>query len=158
MNSKKQTILDFLDHAFDKQSWHGTNLRGSLRGLKLKELLFRLGKNRHCIWEIALHCAYWKYIIYRKITNSKKGEFPRAPSNFPTIPRNPALKDWKKDLLLLEEMHKKLLGAVKKINIGKLSAKAPGSKWKYEELIYGVASHDLYHAGQIQLLKRLMKR
>lgn len=155
---KKELILDFFDHAFDKQSWHGTNLRGSLRGLELKELLFRPGKNRNCIWEIVLHCAYWKYVVYRKIIGGKRGEFPRKPSNFPRLPAKHLMSDWKKDLKLLEEMHKKLREAVSSLNESKLSVKVPNSKWKYEELIYGVASHDLYHAGQIQLLKRLMRK
>ena len=155
---KKELILDFLDHAFDKQSWHGTNLRGSLRGLGLKELLFRPGKNRHNIWEIALHCAYWKYVVYRKLVNSKKGEFPRKPSNFPKLSLKPTMNGWKKDLDLLEEMHNKLRVAVFNLNEDKFKIKAPGSKWKYEELVYGVASHDLYHAGQIQLIKRLVRK
>ena len=44
------------------------------------------------------------------------------------------------------------------LNEDKFKIKAPGSKWKYEELVYGVASHDLYHAGQIQLIKRLVRK
>ncbi len=54
-------LLRELDQAYDKKAWHGTTLRGSLRGLTVKEARWRPARGRHNIWELVLHAAYWKY-------------------------------------------------------------------------------------------------
>src|ERR1700733_13997187 len=64
-------LIDFLDEAFDKKSWHGPNLRGSIRGLSAKEAAWRPGQDRHNIWELTLHAAYWKYIVRRRLTTEE---------------------------------------------------------------------------------------
>ena len=154
---KTELLIEMLDQAFDKTAWHGTNLRGSVKGLKLKELLWRPSPVRHNAWEIALHCAYWKYVVTRWLTDGKKGGFPRKPSNFPALPDKPKLADWKDDLALLEEQHDKLRQAILAFPKSKLYTTPPKSPVKYIQAIYGAASHDLYHAGQIQLLRRMMR-
>ena len=50
-------LFDFIDEAFDKKSWHGPNLRGSLRGVTAQQAAWRPGPDRHNIWELALHAA-----------------------------------------------------------------------------------------------------
>ena len=65
---------------------------------------------------------------------------------------------WRKDLALLARTHKTLREAIRKFNGKRLNTKAKKSRYRHKELIYGIASHDLYHAGQIQLLKRLYKK
>ena len=156
-SEKIKLLLEIYDQAYDHIAWHGTNLRGSLKGLKLQELLYRPQPKRHNIWEITLHCAYWKYVVLRKLVGGKKGEFPRKPSNFPKIPNNPTLKDWKADLALLEEYHLKLRDEIENFPESKLYKTPEGSKVSYIKTIYGISSHDLYHAGQIQLLKRMVR-
>jgi len=158
-NSKTIALLvALLDQAFDVAAWHGTNFRGALRGLKLPQLLWRPAANRHNIWEITLHVAYWKYVVWRKLTAAPKGGFPRKPSDWPHCPAAPSPVNWKQDLVLLHATHDQLLSAVRQWPDAKLGQKLTGSKWRYEQLIYGIASHDLYHAGQVQLLKRLMRK
>ncbi len=149
------SILEMYDLAYNKTSWHGPNLRGSLRGLKLPILLYRPQPKRHNIWEIALHCAYWKYAVRRRITCAKKGGFIRKPSNFPKIPITPTVKDWKIDLALLEKTHLELRVEIENFPVGRLKKKPQGSTTTFIETLYGIASHDLYHAGQIQLIKRM---
>ncbi|HJS59272.1 MAG TPA: hypothetical protein VKA01_14315 [Vicinamibacteria bacterium] len=56
-----EILLGLLDEAFDKKAWHGTNLRGSVRGLDARTAAWRPGPRRHNIWELAVHAAYWKY-------------------------------------------------------------------------------------------------
>jgi hypothetical protein len=139
-------LLIFIDHAYDKKAWHGPTLRGALRGLSVQEALWRPTPNHHNIWEIALHAAYWKYAVRNKLLGGPRGKFPIKGSNWLKVGNTPA--QWKKDIALLEEQHKHLRETI---------AKLPQSKLKRIDMIYGVASHDLYHAGQIQLLKRLIR-
>ena len=75
-------LLDFLDEAFDKKSWHGPNLRGSIRGVTAKQAAWRPGDDRHNIWELTLHAAYWKYVVRRRLSNEKRGSFALPGSNF----------------------------------------------------------------------------
>jgi hypothetical protein len=60
--------------------------------------------------------------------------------------------------LLLDEQHRLLRGAIARLRARDLGRRGWNSKWRVEQEIYGIASHDLYHAGQIQILKRLMRR
>ena len=151
-------LLAALDEAYDSRSWHGTNLRGSLRGLDLPTLAWRPGRDRHNIWELAVHAAYWKYVVRRKLTGEKRGSFPLDEgSNFWKRPTDQTLAAWKRDLALLENEHRTLREAVVSFPETKWTRTPKGGTFTYEGMVRGVAAHDLYHAGQIQLLKRLQK-
>lgn len=60
-----ETLLALLDEAYDHRSWHGTNLRGALRGLPSAVAAWRPEPMRHNIWELVVHAAYWKYAVRR---------------------------------------------------------------------------------------------
>ena len=159
-----EILLALLDEAFDKRSWHGTNLRGSVRGLSWEQAAARPARGRHNTWELVVHCAYWKYAVRRRLTGEKRGSFPLEGSNFWVRPsakpagRNFSSADavgWKRDVALLAEQHRALRAAVAAFPAKRWTARAPGSPFTYAALVRGAAAHDLYHAGQIQLLKRL---
>jgi hypothetical protein len=156
-NSLKGGLVYLIDQAYDKRAWHGTNLKGSIRGLKAAQALWRSAPGRHNIWELVIHAAYWKYIIWRKLTNRFELSFPLKGSNWFALPETTDEKQWKSAVALLEKYHVLLRQAIIDLPASKLPLKAEKSRWKYYEMITGGASHDLYHAGQIQLLKRLMK-
>lgn len=158
LDSRIALLLEILDSAFVRKAWHGTTLRGSLRGLLADEALWRPSARRHCIWEIALHTAYWKYATRRRLTGEKRGAFPRSRSDWPRLPRSPSERTWQEDVALLVEQHQLLRDVVTAFPPGRLDRRLKGSAWTFREQIHGVASHDLYHAGQIQLLKRLRAR
>jgi hypothetical protein len=151
------SLLEQLDEAYDRQSWHGPNLRGSLRGLDVDQALWRPAPDRHNAWEIAIHAAYWKYVAWRRLTGEKRGAFPRKGSNWIASPTPPSEKRWRDDVILLGESHRKLREAVARLSDADLRRRAPGGKETIGRLVRGVAAHDLYHAGQIQLLKRLLR-
>jgi len=150
-------LVELIGQAYNRRSWHGTNLRGALRGLALKEALWRPSPGRHNIWEIMVHCAYWKYVVRRRILGEKRGSFPLKGSNW--FHRNGTLtvKDWNADLRLLDDCHRSLLEALGTVRASDLGHAPANSTVSNAMIISGIASHDLYHAGQIQLLKRLMK-
>lgn len=140
----RDLLLRILEDAYQRKAWHGTNLRGSLRGVTAEDALWCPASKRHNIWELALHCAYWKYTVRRKLTGAKRGAFPRKGSNW-----LPPGEKWETDLRLLGDEHRALIQAVTRAT--------PQQLKKYERLIYGVAAHDNYHTGQIQLIKRLRR-
>jgi hypothetical protein len=152
-------LLALLDEGFAKKAWHGPNLRGSLRGVSAAQAAWRPGRGRHNIWELAVHAAYWKYTVRRRLTGEKRGSFALAGSNWFERPDGPATDAaWKKDVALLLAEHRRLRDVVTRLAADSLRTKAPGGKDTSLRLIEGIALHDVYHAGQIQLLKRLQAR
>lgn len=148
-------LLRAIEQAYDHRSWHGTNLRGSLRGVTPAQAAWRPAPKRHNIWELVVHAAYWKYAATRRLTGEPKGSFPLDGSNW--FDRTEGLTDrlWRADLLLLKQTHSRLHAAVASLESASLARPLPGSELTVEHLVSGIAAHDLYHAGQIQLLKRL---
>lgn len=151
-------LLSALDRAYDKKSWHGPVLKGVLRGVPLREAVYRPDPKRNSIHALIQHAAYWKFIVRRIVTGAFKEKFPRSHCNWPD-PRKPVnAKQLAADLRLLDDEHQKLRAAVAAFPVKRLDKKTPRGAWTYGEMILGVAAHDLYHAGQIGLLKRLARR
>ena len=151
-------LLALVDQAYNRQSWHGTNLRGSIRGLRAADVARRPAPGRHNIWELVVHAAYWKYVVRRRLTGAKRGTFDLDGSNFFTRPEPGAVTDaaWRADIDLLDRMHRLLREAIASIPPKALRVARRGGKVTPFFLISGIAAHDLYHAGQIQLIKRLI--
>jgi hypothetical protein len=149
----RDLIKTLLEEGFKRPTWHGPNLRQALKGVSAKQAAWRPAPGRHNIWELALHAAYWKYAVRRKLEAGKRGSFVLKGSNFFTRPERGKATEaaWRADLALLEKEHRALEQSVGRFLKTRHSNKIPRS-------LYGVAFHDIYHAGQIRLLRRLMKR
>jgi DinB superfamily len=149
----RKLMAALLDEGYEKRAWHGPNLRQSIRGVSAKEAAWRPGPGRHNIWELTVHAAYWKYVARRRIEGDKRGSFALTGSNFFPRPEKAKLNEaaWRADKGLLEREHQALCAAV-----AKALSKPAGEKFLRH--IYGVAMHDVYHAGQIRLLRRLANR
>ena len=148
-----ELLLKLIDEAYKKKTWHGPNLRQAIRGVSATQAAWRPGAGRHNIWEETLHAAYWKYAVRNRIEGGKKGSFALPGSNFFPRPESGGASEaaWRADKELLEREHRALRAA-----IGRVLDTPRGTKFLKQ--IYGVAFHDVYHAGQIRLLRRLMDR
>jgi hypothetical protein len=156
--SEVQQLLAMIDQAYDHTSWHGTNLRGSIRRVSPDQAAWRPSTGRHNIWEEVGHAAYWKYAAGRRFIGGARGSFPLKGSNWFKRPQEKTAKAWKADIALLDRMHRELRGAVASLSTRDLALTPPGKKVSNFTLLSGIAAHDLYHAGQIQLLKKLYSR
>jgi hypothetical protein len=146
-------VLVLLDEAYEKKTWHGPNLKQSIKGITAKQAAWRPGPGRHNIWEVTLHAAYWKYAVRRRMDGGKRGSFALKGSNFFIRPEKGNLNEaaWSADKKLLEREQRALHGTAAKVLRTARAAKLLPQ-------LYGVAFHDIYHAGQIRLLRRLMER
>jgi len=152
MNAVLSLLLANLDAAYDQRGWHGTNLCGALRGLRVDEVLWRPAPGRHSIWELTAHAAYWKYAARRRLRGEKRGGFPLKGSNWFAFGAHVDEKDWRELLRLLDDTHRQLRETIAALTDAEL--RDP----KQLRLVYGVAAHDIYHTGQIQILKRLVRQ
>lgn len=146
-------LLDAIDRAYDGKGWHGPTLRGALRGMTPATALFRAAPGAHGAWELLLHAAYWKYVVRRRIEGGPRGAFARRPANFPAIPKPADARSLAADLRLLDAEHARLRATVAALPPARLDEKR--GAWTIARLVQGAAAHDIYHAGQIGLLKRL---
>src|SRR5262245_53405688 len=146
-----ELLLETLDRSFDKRSWHGPNLRGSVRGVEVSTASWRPGPSRENIWEHVVHAAYWKYVVRRRLLGEKRGSFALKGSNWFPRPVIAKAAAWAADIALLEEVHESLRAAVAELTPEQLDPRQHGSKVTARELVLGIAAHDVYHAGQIQI-------
>jgi hypothetical protein len=153
--TENEVLLHALDHAYDATSWHGPNLRGAIRGLSHVDAAWRPRKGRNSVWELVVHCAYWKYTVRRRMTGEKRGSFPLEGSNFFRREAKDGAARWKADVALLDDIHRSLRAAVEEFPERRWSERVKGSRWTYRDIVAGAAAHDLYHAGQMRLLKVL---
>ena len=154
-NAEIALLLQVIDQAYDKKAWHGPSLKSTIRRLSAAEAAWRPNAQRHSIAEIVLHAAYWKYSVRRRLRGGLRGSFPVKGSNWFPLELPLAERTWREYLALLDSEHGMLREAIVQLPPSRLHTIPAGSKVTYAVLIYGVAHHDVYHAGQIQLLKRL---
>lgn len=155
--AERGLLLCLIDEAFDKKAWHGPNLRGSIRLVSPQHAVWRPGAGRHNILEIVVHCAYWKYAVRRQMRDDRRGSFPLKGSNWFKLPTELTKQQWRDYVALLDDEHRTLRRAIANVPLSRLSASA-GGRCEIAANIYGVAMHDIYHAGQVRTIKTLCKQ
>jgi len=146
MKAMRTSLLDLLELAFDKRSWHGANLMSAVRSVHAREARKSIA-GRKTIWEQLLHAAYWKNVVITKLAGTSAWE--RKGSNWVKMPRPGSEKQWKEDVQMLRGLHRRLREVV--------GQKAAKLNEKEVWLVQGAAFHDIYHAGQVKLLRRMMR-
>lgn len=153
-------MLDALLATFDPrrgQAWHGPTVRGALRGVTAAQARWSPAPGRHCIWDLVLHIAYWNYAVRRHL-EPEVARFPRSPANWPALPDPADARAWARDRALLSSEHAALARAIERLPAGRWSrVPEKGRKWTFGEMIVGIVAHDVYHGGQISMLKRLWR-
>lgn len=151
-----ESVLELIDPPTGFRPWHGgPTLMGSLRGVSAEEAAWKPAADRHSIWELALHIAYWNYSVRRYLDPEAEKGFGRSPANWPEI-ENPTEAKWKDDKAFIKQEHEALMEAIRRFPPERLGEHSPSKKeWTYRQLLDGIAAHITYHIGQIQLMKRL---
>jgi uncharacterized damage-inducible protein DinB len=154
-DGRLQQLLRYVDEAYNRKSWHGTNLRGSVRGLTAEQARWRPAEGRHNIHELVVHAAYWKYAVANRLLRGRRGEFALKGSNW--FERGGGDREWPDDVALMDRVHRELRAVIAARGGDGLDRPLPRSTMTPSALIMGIAAHDIYHAGQIQLIKKLLR-
>jgi uncharacterized damage-inducible protein DinB len=109
-------------------------------------------KDVHSIWELVLHIAAWDDAVNRRIVLGK-GLDLQDEENFPPV-KDKSSAEWKKAVDHVKKAHKQLLMTVEGLPDQRLTEHVPGTTYNIRFMLEGVAQHELYHAGQIAILKK----
>ncbi len=143
-------IVDQMERAFDGRAWHGPPLMKILRGITAREAPARLFPETHTIWELVNHVTAWKQIVARRISGQVVKVTPAQ--DWPK-PRG----TWTQALAELQRAHRDLVKAVRKGPPDGRAGKVLGKSHNHYVLLHGAVQHDLYHAGQMALLKKALQ-
>jgi uncharacterized damage-inducible protein DinB len=152
--SETARLADQLRRAFEGDAWHGDSVLELLAGVNAAKAAARPIKNAHSIWELVLHIAAWDDAVLRRtggvaVTLSDE-------QNFPAV-RDTSEAAWRKAVESAKHTHSELVKAVAAFPDSRLREKVPGKSQEYYNFFYmfsGIVQHELYHAGQIALLKK----
>ena len=146
-------IADNLRRSFEGDAWHGPAVMEILKDVTARQAAARPIADAHSVWELVLHVTTWQSIVTRRL----KGEacVPSPAENFPKV-RDKSAAAWKRTLASLRRRHDELAAAVAALAESRLPEIVPGENYTVEFMLHGVIQHDLYHAGQMALLKKAL--
>jgi uncharacterized damage-inducible protein DinB len=150
--SETARIADQLRRAFEGSAWHGPALLELLADLDAATAAARPIANVHSIWELVLHIAAWDGAARVRLTGKKCQ--PKGEENFPAIPVNPSAAAWRKAVAEARRTHDRLVKEVAALPDTRLRDRVPGKRYDFYHMLHGVVQHELYHAGQIAILKK----
>jgi uncharacterized damage-inducible protein DinB len=150
--SESRRIQDQLRRAFDGEAWHGPAVREVLAGVSAERAAAHPIPGAHSIWELVIHIGVWEEVALRRV----RGETVRPTDAEDWPAPGSSRADWSSTLTRVEQGHAALVEAIGALPDSQLDASAAGERYSIYVLLHGVVQHDLYHAGQIALLKKAL--
>jgi uncharacterized damage-inducible protein DinB len=152
--SETARLADQIRRAFDGDAWHGDSILELLDGVNAKVAAAHPIKNAHGIWDLVLHIAAWDDAVRRRtggtaVTLNDKQNFPPVNDTSEAV--------WRETIEDAKHTHNELVQAVAAFPDSRLHEQLPGKTESYYNFFYmfsGIVQHELYHAGQIALLKK----
>lgn len=151
--SEVKRIRVLLHHIYRGPAWHGPAIRELLEGVDVQTAAARPIKGVHTIWELVLHMTYWRRVAADALAGGPLDPEPPMELNFPPV-EDESDDAWQRALDGLEESQEQLLAALKGFAEERLREHVDGREFTFYFLVHGVVQHDIYHGGQIALLKK----
>jgi uncharacterized damage-inducible protein DinB len=158
MSSEISRIVDELAREHDGDPWHGSPVLHILEGIGATQAAARPIEDAHSIWELVLHITAWKNEVRRRLSGApaampEEGDWPRIGE--------PSEARWRDARVRLQKAHAELTAAVRRIPEERLYEptndprdRSLGAGVSYYVLLHGIVQHDVYHTGQIAILKK----
>lgn len=153
--SEAARIADQLRRAFDGEAWHGDSVFEILAGVTAAQAAARPIKSAHTIWELVLHIAAWDGAVLRRMGGVAVSL--SDAENFPAV-KDASDAAWREALAQVRRIHEDLVKTVAALPDSRLDEVVPGKEgahYTFYYMLHGVVQHELYHAGQIALLKKM---
>ena len=153
--SEAGRIADQLRRAFDGSAWHGPALLELLKDVDACAAAAKPLPDVHSIWELVLHIAVWDEAGLRRLSGEKWQ--PVGLANFPAVTAVTEAA-WRKAIAATKRTHESLVKTVAGLPESRLRDRCPGKRYDFYHLLHGIAQHELYHAGQVAILKKTILR
>lgn len=151
--SEIHRILDQMDRAFSGDAWHGPSLMSVLEGVSAEDASKHPIRGAHSIWELVHHIGAWNTISQHRLAGETVEITPER--DWPPV-WEVSDAAWKRAIENLKESHARLRESIKDFSTELLEGKAAGPDYSRYVVLHGVIQHDLYHAGQIVILKKAL--
>ena len=149
--SECERIADQLRRAFEGSAWHGPAILELLEDVDSATAAAKPIAAVHSIWELLLHVEVWDRAAMVRLAGEKcqpKGEY-----NFPPM-RKPSESAWRATITQAKRTHDQLVKMVEGLSETRLRDRVPGKRYDFYHMLHGIAQHELYHAGQMAILKK----
>jgi uncharacterized damage-inducible protein DinB len=147
-----ERIVDQIQSGFGGRAWHGPSVMELLSMVEPEQAAARPLKGRHTIWELALHVNAWRDKVRRVLEGEEMSSLPDE-EDWPSI-TDTSKTAWEQALDELKDVHGRLVEAASEFSEGSLEKTVPGASYTFYTMLHGLVQHDLYHAGQIAILKK----
>lgn len=149
-----ERIREQLKRAFEGKAWHGPSVMEVLSDVTAQQAAARVFPGAHTIWEVTLHIGAWEGACLTRL-QGERAELTDA-EDWPAVMETTE-SAWQQCKSILVDGNRKLRDAIASLDEQRLDEPIlPGMTSVYIT-VQGVVQHDLYHAGQIAILKKALK-
>jgi uncharacterized damage-inducible protein DinB len=148
-----ERILDQLRRAYEGSAWHGPSVREALSGITAEQAVARPLPNAHSIWELVRHLAVWENAGRRRLEGDRAQINISSPEDWPRSD-DTSEAAWEQAKAALDRGHEALREAIARVPESRLDEPILEGMSSVYVTLHGVIQHDLYHAGQIAMLKK----
>jgi uncharacterized damage-inducible protein DinB len=154
--SETGRIIDLMERTYDGEAWHGPSLRTILKDVTAAQAAKKPDGGCHSIWELVAHIAQWEGVTALRLKGEAVEFAADSEGDWPPV-TDFSEQNWQQTLSLLDKNHRKLREALVEAGDAKLAEKAPNREFTHYVALHGIIHHQVYHAGQIAVLKRMVK-
>jgi uncharacterized damage-inducible protein DinB len=158
----KDLLLNHLEFTFEREAWQPSLLM-AVEGLTAAQAAWKPGPNRHSIWQIVRHVTHWKQATLEAWNGTQplfegREITPRfhevMRSDWQEIPGDEAA--WQADLTALRAVSDEIKKKATSLDLETWGRPFPREDWGPAVLrVLRLATHDIYHAGQIRYLRAM---
>ena len=153
--SEIQRIADQLKRAFEKDAWHGPSVLETLQGVTAEQAEARPVTGAHSIWEIVRHLTAWMKVVRRRVLGERVDQ--PEEGDWPVI-KETAASEWAKALDELQKSYADLMKTISSFSDEDLSKTMFDEKDYIYIRLHGIIQHNLYHAGQIAVVRKVQSK
>jgi hypothetical protein len=150
-----EVLEDQLQRGMEGPAWHGPSVREALEGIGAEEAARHPITDAHSCWELVLHLCGSYHLVLRRLEGNAAPFLPQE--DWPPLPAYTD-ENWQRDVATLTALNARLRSAVHDFPVDRLfEPLIPEPAYSAFTQFIGLTQHDLYHAGQIVLLKRALR-
>ena len=148
-----ERILNQLKRAYEGNAWHGPSVCEALEGVTAEHAHTRTLPHLHTIWELAHHIAVWENAVHRRLEGDRAQIALASPEDWPPV-SDQSEAAWEQAKAALDRGHRELCDAISRVADSRLDEPILEGMSTVYVTLHGIIQHDLYHAGQISMLKK----